>query len=96
MNAWCRAQVGGIQMIPRYRRSCSWLAGNPQMYGNELQRQLAAGAGPYNIQAAQVPRSNGVLEPLYKPRHRVEITVLLHEVNVLMRYSRVIALHTDT
>lgn len=54
------------------------LAGNPQMYGNELQRQLAAGAGPYNIQAAQVPRSNGVLEPLYKPRTGVESTVLLH------------------
>lgn len=30
------------------------LGGNPQMYGAELSRQLAAGAGPFNIQAAQV------------------------------------------
>ncbi|KAK9915563.1 hypothetical protein WJX75_000816 [Coccomyxa subellipsoidea] len=29
------------------------LGGNPQMYGAELSRQLAAGAGPFNIQAAQ-------------------------------------------
>lgn len=33
------------------------LGSNPQMYGAELSRQLAAGAGPFNIQAAQVPHS---------------------------------------
>lgn len=42
------------------------LAGNPQMYGAELSRQLAAGAGPYNIQAAQVPIPNDLHFPHQK------------------------------
>lgn len=49
------------------------LAGNPQMYGAELSRQLAAGAGPYNIQAAQVPLFNGFID-LCKIRDLVDNT----------------------
>ncbi|BDA44258.1 hypothetical protein COCOBI_05-4420 [Coccomyxa sp. Obi] len=47
MTGWGNTNEASVQAVMQL------LAGNPQMYGAELSRQLAAGAGPYNIQAAQ-------------------------------------------
>ena len=53
------------------------LAGNPQMYGAELQRQLAAGAGPYNIQAAQVSHPHGLAFTTAEPLDLITTTVVV-------------------